>query len=59
MKGSFTCHKSATWDRLLYFPSEVRHAEDIFALKNFWDVKQRLFVVTDVSEQPLGHIFEG
>jgi hypothetical protein len=23
MKGSLTCHKSATWDRRLYFPSEI------------------------------------
>jgi hypothetical protein len=29
----FTCRKSVTWDRRLYFPSEGRSAEDIFALK--------------------------
>jgi hypothetical protein len=34
LKGSFTCRKSATWDRRLYFPSEGRHAEQFFALKN-------------------------
>jgi hypothetical protein len=34
LKGSSTCRKSATWDRRLYFPSEGRHAEDFFALKN-------------------------
>jgi hypothetical protein len=34
MKGSFTCHKSVTWDWRLYFPSEGRHAEEFFALKN-------------------------
>jgi hypothetical protein len=34
LKGSFTCRKSATWDRRLYFPSEGRHAEDLFVLKN-------------------------
>jgi hypothetical protein len=34
LKGSFTCRKAATWDRRLYFPSEGRHAEDFFALKN-------------------------
>jgi hypothetical protein len=28
------CRKSTTWDRRLYFPSEGRHAEDFFALKN-------------------------
>jgi len=31
---SFTCPKSTTWDRRLYFLSEGRHAEDFFALKN-------------------------
>jgi hypothetical protein len=29
-QGSFTCRKSATWDRRLYFPSEGRHAVDFF-----------------------------
>jgi hypothetical protein len=29
-RGLFTCHKSATWDRRLYFPSEGRHAVDFF-----------------------------
>jgi hypothetical protein len=24
--GSFTCRKSTTWNRLLYFPSKGRHA---------------------------------
>ena len=33
-QGSFTCRKSTTWDRRLYFPSEGRRAEDFFALKN-------------------------
>ena len=32
--GSFTCRKSMTWDRRLYFPSEGRRAENFFALKN-------------------------
>jgi hypothetical protein len=27
-QGYFTCRKSATWDRRLYFPSEGRHAVD-------------------------------
>ena len=31
---SFTCRKSTTWDRRLYFPSEGRRAEDLLALKN-------------------------
>jgi hypothetical protein len=30
----FTCRKSTTWDRWLYFSSEGRRAEDFFALKN-------------------------
>ena len=34
IQGSFTCRKSATWDRRLYFPSEGRRAEYFFALKN-------------------------
>ena len=34
VQGSFTCHKSTTWDKRLYFPSEGRRAEDFFALKN-------------------------
>jgi len=34
IQESFTCRKSTTWDRRLYFPSEGRRAEDFFALKN-------------------------
>ena len=34
IQGSFTCRKSTTWDRRLYFPSEGRSAENFFALKN-------------------------
>ena len=34
IQGFFTCRKSTTWDKWLYFPSEGRRAEDIFALKN-------------------------
>ena len=34
IQGSFTCRKSTTWDRWLYFPSEGKRAEDFFALKN-------------------------
>ena len=34
IQGFFTCRKSTTWDRRLYFPSEERRAEDFFALKN-------------------------
>jgi hypothetical protein len=33
-QGSLTCHKTATWDRRLYFPSEGRHAVDFFRPKN-------------------------
>ena len=32
--STFTCRKSTTWDRRLYFPSEGRRAEDFFSLKN-------------------------
>ena len=34
IQGSFTCRKSTTWDRRLYFLSEGRGVEDFFALKN-------------------------
>ena len=34
IQGSFTCRKSTTWDKRLYFPSEGKRAEDFFALKN-------------------------
>ena len=34
IQGSFTCRKSTTWDRRLYFPFEGRRAEDFFGLKN-------------------------
>ena len=34
IQGSFTCRKSTTWGKRLYFPSEGRRAEDFFALKN-------------------------
>ena len=34
IQGSFTCRKSTTWDRRLYFPSERSCAEEFFALKN-------------------------
>jgi hypothetical protein len=32
-QGSFTCRKSATWDRQLYFLFEEKHALDTFARK--------------------------
>ena len=34
IQGSFTCRKSTTWDKRLYFPSEGRRAEDFFTLEN-------------------------
>ena len=34
IQGCFTCRKSTTWDKRLYFPFEGRRAEDFFALKN-------------------------
>ena len=34
IQGSFTCRKSMTWDKRLYFPPEGRRAEDFFALKD-------------------------
>jgi hypothetical protein len=32
-QGCFTCRKSATWDRRIYFPSEGRHSVDFFRPK--------------------------
>jgi hypothetical protein len=43
-EGSLTCHKSVTRDRRLYFPSEGRHAEDLFALKNLMASNPRTWV---------------
>jgi hypothetical protein len=34
-QGSFTCRKSATWDRRLYFPSEERLAVGFSASAGF------------------------
>jgi hypothetical protein len=34
MRGSFTCCKVGTWDRLFNFPSEGRQAEDFYIEKN-------------------------
>ena len=34
IQGSFKCRKYTTRDKRFYFPSEGRHAEDFFALKN-------------------------
>jgi hypothetical protein len=31
--GSFTCRKSASWDRWLYYPWEGRHAVDLLPKK--------------------------
>ena len=31
IQGSFTCRKSTTWDKRLYFPSEGSRAEDFFS----------------------------
>ena len=34
IQGSFTRHKSVTWNPWLYFPSDGRRTEDFFALKS-------------------------
>jgi hypothetical protein len=34
MRGSFTCRKVGTWNRLFNFPSEGRQAEDFYIEKN-------------------------
>jgi hypothetical protein len=53
MNGSFTCHKSATWDGRLYFPSEERHAEDLFALKNSRTLVPEASMLTPRQPKPL------
>ena len=35
----FTCLKSTTWDRRLYFPSEGRRAEDFFRPEKSWRLR--------------------
>ena len=55
---SFTCRKSTTWDRRLYFPSEGRRAEDFLALKNpdgFGRVWTRELGYLKASTLPLDH----
>ena len=37
--GSFTCRKSTTWDRRLYFSSEGRRAEDFFRPEKSWRLR--------------------
>jgi hypothetical protein len=46
--GSFTCRKSATWVKWLYFPSEGRHAEDFFV----WKIRQLQPRVNTLSRVP-------
>jgi hypothetical protein len=49
-QGSFTCRKSATWDRRLYFPSEGRHAVDLPEKSDgFGRVRIRDFGVPEAS----------
>ena len=45
--GIFTCRKTTTWDRRLYFPSEERRAEDFFVNPRTW--------VPKASTLPLDH----
>ena len=59
IQGSFTCHKSTTWDRRLYFPSEGRRSEGFFFSP--WKI-QRLRSglnprtwASKASAQPLDH----
>ena len=53
IQESFTCSKSTTWDRRLYFPTEERRAEDFFALKN--PVLNPRTWVPKASTLPLDH----
>jgi hypothetical protein len=60
-QGSFTCHKSVTWDRRLYFPSEGRHAVDFFTQKirrlrpssNPWSWVPEASMLTTTPPKPL------
>jgi hypothetical protein len=60
-QDSLTCHKSATWDRQLYFPSEGRHAVEIFAQKirrlqpgsNQWSWVPEASILTTRPPKPL------
>jgi hypothetical protein len=36
-EGSFTCRKSTTWDRRLYFPSEGSGATDFYHPFNIYN----------------------
>jgi len=59
--GSFTCPKFTTRDRLLYFPSEGRRAEDFFARKirrlwpglNPWTRVPEASTLTSTPPKPL------
>jgi hypothetical protein len=50
-QGSLTCHKSATWDRQLYFTSEGRHAVDFFArtIQRLWPGSNPRCLVPEAS----------
>jgi hypothetical protein len=56
IQGSFTCRKSTTWDRRLYFPSKGRRAEDFFALNNSMATKGQH--ATSRPPKPLNHCLE-
>ena len=55
--GSFTCRKSTTWDRRLYFPSEGRRVEDFIVLKirRLWPGLNPRTWVLEASTLPLDH----
>ena len=58
--GSFTCHKSMTWDPRLYFPFEGGDTQDFYALKKIhrpWpglNLRTLYPVVSMITMAPLG-----
>ena len=58
IQRSFTCRKSTTWDRRIYFPSEGRRAENFFSP---WKIQRLLSglnprtLVPKASTLPLDH----
>ena len=52
IRGSFTCRKSTTWDRRLYFPSEGRRAEDFFVQRLRSGLNPRTWVRVNATSTP-------
>ena len=57
IQGSFTCRKSTTWDKRLYFPSDGRRAEEFspWKIRMLWPGLNPRAWVTEASTLPLDH----